>query len=272
MTHITVVQETPLIVSPRVMQASAMMDLPASKHSRLEWDVNLPLEEREWQVGLIVGPSGAGKSSIARSFFGDRLIERFDWPVDRSILDGFPEDMGIKDVIGLLTAVGFGSAPSWFRPFHALSNGEQFRVTMARALAESDGMAVIDEFTSVVDRQVAQVASSTVQKLVRRSDRRFVAVSCHYDILEWLQPDWVYQPHTNQFDWRCLQRRPTIDLEIYPVDYTAWRTFKPYHYLSADLHKAAACFGGFIGDHCVAFTSYLHLPHPKTRNIKMGQL
>jgi ABC-type ATPase with predicted acetyltransferase domain len=64
---------------------------------------------------------------------------------------------------------------------------------MARALSEDTDMVVIDEFTSVVDRQVAQVASHTVQKAVRRTPgRQFVAVTCHYDVTDWLQPDWVY--------------------------------------------------------------------------------
>jgi ABC-type ATPase with predicted acetyltransferase domain len=35
----------------------------------------------------------------------------------------------------------------------------------------------VDEFTSVVDRQVAKVASHTVQKAVRRQSRQLVAVT-----------------------------------------------------------------------------------------------
>lgn len=64
--------------------------------------------------------------------------------------------MGIKDIVGLLSSVGFSSPPSWVRPFRVLSTGEQFRVTMARTLAEMPDLAVVDEFTSVVDRTVAR--------------------------------------------------------------------------------------------------------------------
>ena len=65
----------------------------------------------------------------------------------------------------------------WLRPFHVLSNGEQFRATIARALAESAKgreLVVIDEFTSVVDRTVAQIGSAAIAKTIRR---RHVALS-----------------------------------------------------------------------------------------------
>ena len=143
------------------------------------------------------------------------------------------------------------------RPFHVLSNGEQFRVGLARLLAELPELAVVDEFTSVVDRTVAQLGSTALAKTVRRRGGKFVAVSCHEDIEEWLQPDWVYRPAELRFGWRLLQRRPPIDLEINRVHYSAWKLFAPHHYLTADLHRAAACFVAFWRGRPVGFTSYL---------------
>lgn len=88
---------------------------------------------------------------------------------------------------------------------------------------------------------------------------------------DWLQPDWVYQPQADVFDWRLPQRHPPIDLEVYAIDRSAWRVFAPFHYLSHDLASAAQCFGAFLPDgQCIAFTSYLHFPHPKTKTIKLG--
>ena len=65
------------------------------------------------------------------------------------------------------------------------------RVDLARALLEKD-FVCFDEFTSVVDRQVAQTACIAINKAIKKTDKKFVAVSCHYDILDWLQPDWVF--------------------------------------------------------------------------------
>jgi ABC-type ATPase with predicted acetyltransferase domain len=47
---------------------------------------------------------------------------------------------------------------------------------------------VVDEFTSVVDRQVAQIGSHAVPKLVRREERKPMVATCHYDVLDSLQP------------------------------------------------------------------------------------
>jgi ABC-type glutathione transport system ATPase component len=152
----------------RVKQASGLFDLPPARKSEQVWDVDLSGLPHEWHVGVIVGPSGAGKTTVTTELFGKELVAGWPWPVDKSILDGFPVGMSIKDITGLLSSVGFSSPPAWLRPFHVLSNGQQFRVNLARTLAEKPGLAVVDEFTSVVDRTVAQIGSAAVAKTVRR--------------------------------------------------------------------------------------------------------
>ena len=52
-------------------------------------------------------------------------------------------------------------------PLHnqtVLSNGEQFRAGLARLLLSDEKAVVLDEFTSVIDRQVARIASGAFQK------------------------------------------------------------------------------------------------------------
>ena len=128
------------------------------------------------------------------------------------MVDCFGE-LPVRHVVELFTAVGFGSPPSWIKPYHVLSCGERFRCDLARALAaqlsgvgircraepsashlaHSHPLVVFDEFTSVVDRNVAKVCSAAIAKGIRRGHLpcRFVAVTCHYDVAEWLEPDWV---------------------------------------------------------------------------------
>jgi GNAT superfamily N-acetyltransferase len=171
--------------------------------------------------------------------------------------------MSIKDITALLSSVGFSSPPLWLRPFAVLSNGEKFRVHVARTLAEMPEMAVMDEFTSVVDRTVAQIGSAAVQKTVRKRNQRLIAVSCHYDILDWLEPDWVYKPETNElYTGRWLHQRPKLKFAVKRVHSDAWRLFGKYHYLSADLNKSARCFVAFLNDEIpAAFIAILSFPH-----------
>lgn len=252
-----IVRQVDVKQTARVLQLGGMFDVPVTKKAHLEWDVSLPLDEKPWSIGLIVGPSGCGKSTIAQELFPDAYVKGFDWPADRSVLDAFPEDMSIKEITLLLSSVGFSSPPSWLRPFGVLSNGEQFRTMIARALCEYRDLCVVDEFTSVVDRTVAQIGSAAIAKTVRRRQSKFIAVTCHYDVEAWLDPDWLYEPATGKFHWRSLQGRPEIALTIYRVHHSEWRRFAPYHYLSADLNRSARCFVTLLEGRPVAFHSYL---------------
>lgn len=255
--------------TPRVQQLEGMFDVPPTKQSKQEWTVNLPIDDQPWNIGLLVGPSGCGKSTLARELWPKELVDGFKWPKQKSLVDAFPNTMSIKEITLLLSSVGFSSPPAWLRPFRVLSNGEQFRATVARSLAEAPELAVIDEFTSVVDRTVAQIGSAAIAKTVRRRDQKFVAVSCHYDIIDWLDPDWVYEPATDAFHWRSERRhRPPLRLTICRVHRKAWKIFSHHHYLNTKLSTSARCFVGTIADfetgfpRPAVFTAVLSFPHP----------
>jgi GNAT superfamily N-acetyltransferase len=109
-----------------------------------------------------------------------------------------------------------------------------------------------------------------VQKAVRRAGRRLVAVTCHYDVTDWLQPDWVFDVAAGSFEWRSVQPRPALELHIHPGGRELWPVFRRHHYLSADLHPTARCHLALVEGRPVAFTSYLHFPHPTVRNLKMA--
>jgi ABC-type lipoprotein export system ATPase subunit len=253
--------ETPVIATPRVRQVCGLFDLTPQSVSRVEWNVTLPLDERSWNIGLIVGPSGCGKSTIARHLFADLLSGQAaleEWPPDRSILDAFPDALPIKEIVALLSSVGFSSPPAWLRPFHVLSTGQQFRARLARLLACCPDLAVMDEYTSVVDRTVAQIGSAALARTVRQRGQKFIAVTCHEDVEEWLQPDWVYRPAENVFAWRCLQRRPPIALTVFRCRPGAWRLFHAHHYLSGSLSPGAVCFLATWQDRPVAFSAWVN--------------
>jgi len=247
-----------------------MFDVPDKKEIVHEWRVNVPVEERPWKIGLIVGPSGAGKTTLATELFPKAYLhEAFDWPAKASLLDAFPEHLSIKDITAALNAVGFSSPPHWLKTWHHLSNGQKFRAELARCLLMDVDTVVFDEFTSVVDRDVAKICSAAVAKTIRKRARpQLVAVSCHFDIIDWLQPDWMYDVAADRFEWRRLRRRPPVRLEIHQTTRRAWTLFRGHHYLSADLHQSARCYVAWWGERPVAFTAVLHQPNQKSRNRK----
>jgi GNAT superfamily N-acetyltransferase len=260
-----VVVTCPVHDSFRVQQVAGMFDVPLAEKASKHFQADVPGINKTWQIGLIVGPSGSGKSTIARSAFASKMYSADEWPTDRAVVDCFGQ-LSVRHVVELFTAVGFGSPPSWIKPYHVLSNGERFRCDLARALAKSYQLSAVgdqpiqtsgreptansrqplvafDEFTSVVDRNVAKVCSSAIAKGIRRGHIRcrFVAVTCHYDIAAWLEPDWILDMATCELQRRCL-RRPPIQLEIHRCEMAAWQLFKRHHYLNGSLPVASRCY------------------------------
>ena len=265
MTNVNIVVESKLRRTPRVIQLEGMFDVPAQTALRHVWKGKVPFDERDWNVGLIAGPSGSGKSVLANRLFN--IASAATWKAG-SVIDDFDGNLPIAAITEACSAVGFNTIPSWMKPYAVLSTGEKFRASIARALLECADPIVIDEFTSVVDRQVAKIASHAVQKFVRSRKRKLVAVTCHYDVIDWLQPDWVLEPATMTFQWRSVQRRPELAVEIARVHHAAWQLFAPFHYLSRELNHAATCFLLSVNDIPACFVGVLHHPHASVQNIK----
>jgi GNAT superfamily N-acetyltransferase len=275
MPRLDVVVETPVVDSFRVRQVAGMFDVPLETSIRERFTAELPAFEEPWRIGAIVGPSGSGKSTVARAAYGTRLFTGAEWSHESAVIDGFGE-RPFGQIVRMLASVGFGSPPSWIKPYRVLSQGERFRCDLARALLDADRaetsepgdvtndpLVVFDEFTSVVDRTVARIGSAAIAKALRSEAedahrRRFVAVTCHYDVLDWLEPDWVLDLATGELSRRRL-RRPPIELAIRRCRRDVWSRFARHHYLSSDVHSSSHCWVATHEQTPVAFCAVMNL-------------
>jgi len=154
------------------------------------WQLPTTLPKR-FKIGVIVGSSGSGKSTLLKEF---GIEENFDWDDNKSIISHF---LNPDDGIEKLSSVGFNSIPSWYKSYKVLSNGEKFRANLARKIKTG---CVIDEYTSVVDRTVAKAASMSLSRYIKNTNiENVILATCHKDIIEWLEPDWVINTDTGEF-------------------------------------------------------------------------
>lgn len=210
----------------------------------------LPADETDWRIGVIVGPSGSGKSSLGKQFWSGVPIARLSagWSKDKPIVDDIAPGGDFNAVTGALAAVGLGDVPAWLRPFHVLSVGEQFRAGVARVIADPPQRIIIDEFTSALDRQIARFGALAFAKAWRRlsGGQQCLILTCHRDILDWIQPDWVFDTATGKYSSAVGVQRPRFDLEIYKTDWRYWQFFEPHHYLKLPHMIAAQCYIGAV--------------------------
>lgn len=223
----------------------------AETGANFDLTADLPIDDKEWSIGVVVGPSGSGKTSIGRSIWGGEALDDFSgWPGDQPIIDAISPRGDFNEITAALAAVGLGTVPTWLRPYPVLSNGEQFRANLARVICEAPPQIVIDEFTSVVDRQIARFGalafSKSWKRLARKGGNQCILLSCHYDIIDWVEPDWVFDTATGTYSGRGLWRRPKFDMDIWETNWRYWDIFEPHHYLKVPNMVAAKCYIGTV--------------------------
>lgn len=263
---VEVILTSPASESFRCKMAANSLDIDVKKklthHLKIQ---NVDLEGH-FNIGLILGASGSGKTTFAQKAFGSLFPDLFDSLVkpDLPIIDQFPTDLSYEDCANLLTGVGLNSVPCWIRPAKTLSNGQKSRAEAALILADgNDRIHLIDEWTSVVDRTVAKVMSHCVQKRIRKFDRSLVLLSCHYDVVDWLDPDWIIDCNEEKFTDRRLlrpeqrKRRETLAFTVREIDSSTWKNYSKYHYLTERLPGGRSYFYGiFHGKNQIGFKCF----------------
>lgn len=259
----------------RATKAANSLDIDAEKksshHFKVQADIKTP-----FNIGVIVGASGSGKTTLAKHIYGEEAFKEILNPT-KPVIDQFPDALSYDECAAMLCGVGLTSVPCWIRPAYTLSNGQKARAECALQMAREDSnVIVIDEWTSVVDRTVAKVMSHCIQKHARKTGKTIVLLSCHYDVLDWLNPDWVIdankQAYTNRrLLWQEFKRKEQLQFDIREADKSTWKYFSRYHYLNEKLAGGKQLFYGLwdgtnqIG--FLAFTNYV--PHRKDRLQKM---
>jgi ABC-type ATPase with predicted acetyltransferase domain len=151
------------------------------------------VEIRPGDITFITGPSGAGKSVLLREL--QRCVPAaeainladIDLPEGRTVVDCFDND--IVTSLRTLSTVGLSDVFSLLNRPNRLSDGQQQRFRLARALAAGRPFIFADEFCSTLDRITAATVAYNVCRLAKRTGTTLLLASSRDDILLDLAPD-----------------------------------------------------------------------------------
>jgi len=249
--------------------ASDSLDIDADKKSIHNLKIDNINPDENWSVGLVYGASGSGKTTLGKQLFGDNCFKTL-LDLEQPIINQLPKDLSYEETAKILNGVGLNSVPCWIRPARTLSGGQRARAESALLMTQSDEFVCIDEWTSVVDRTVAKAMSHCLQKYARRNKKRIILMSCHYDVLEWLNPDWLIDCNKQKFinhpnDSFFFTERDKLKFDIRPVGRDTWKYFSKYHYLNERLPGGdIKLFGLFEGENQIGFQCFAnYVPHKK---------
>lgn len=245
---INVIREPAVVpMSPRMREICWDFGIPPRETPTVIAE-NLQLTLKPGTLAVVTGPSGAGKSSVLHAV-ADKLGD-VTWvggglfPVDRAIVDCIAPRRPLGEALEILTACGLGEPRLWVRRFSDLSDGEQFRAALARAIGQTvtpgaSRPILCDEFTTLLHRRLARSLAHNLRKLVTRAGLIFVAASTHDDILRELRPDVVIRLASGQVSVHqeaphrgaiSLQRRAVIERG----GVRDYASFAPLHYRHRD--------------------------------------
>lgn len=161
-----------------------------------EWTLydNLELDIAGGDVVYVTGQSGSGKSVILRELQslmaknGQTVasIDDFVFRDDINVIDQLGKTT--SDALGLLSMAGLNDAYLFVRKPSEMSDGQKYRLKIAKLIESGADVWVADEFGAVLDRVTAQVVASNLQRAARAAGATVIVATTHEDLKNALRP------------------------------------------------------------------------------------
>ena len=155
---------------------------------------NLELDIERGDVVYVTGQSGSGKSVVLRELqrlmadAGQRVasIDDFVFADDTNVIDQLGKTT--SDALGLLSMAGLNDAYLFVRKPSGMSDGQKYRLKIAKLIESGADVWVADEFGAVLDRVTAQVVASNLQRAARAVGATVIVATTHEDLKNALRP------------------------------------------------------------------------------------
>lgn len=178
--------------TPRVLEVAEGFGLGLSDKQFVVYD-KLPIEIEQGDVVYITGQSGSGKSLLLKDLTSAlrqagvsvadlnemTLAEK---PVIELVGDTTPR------AADLLAKAGISDAWIYIRKPSELSDGQRYRLKLAKVMESGADVWIADEFGAVLDRETAKAVAFSLQKVARRLGKTLIVATTHTDLKDELGP------------------------------------------------------------------------------------
>lgn len=179
--------------TPRVLEVAEAFGLGLSDKKFVIYD-NLELEVNPGDVVYITGQSGSGKSLLLRDLSqkmrdsGLKVadlneVELPDVPVIESL------GQSTIEATELLSKAGISDAWIYIRKPKELSDGQRYRLKLAKVMEQDADVWIADEFGAILDRVTAKAVAFNMAKVARRLGKVFMVATTHTDLVSELAPN-----------------------------------------------------------------------------------
>lgn len=174
--------------TPRVLEVAEGFGLGLSDKEFVIYD-GLEIEVRPADVVYITGQSGSGKSLLLRELAaqmragGLKVADLNEIALDdRPVIEQVGASM--TEATHLLALAGISDAWIYIRKPSELSDGQRYRLKLAKVLESGADVWIADEFGAVLDRVTAKVVAYNMQKIARRQNKTLMIATTHTDLCD----------------------------------------------------------------------------------------
>lgn len=203
--------------TPRVLEIAEGFGLGLTDKKFVIYD-GLEIEINQGDVVYITGQSGSGKSLLLKDL-AEKM--RADGLKVADLNEVTLEERPVIELVGrttteatnLLAKAGISDAWIYIRKPSELSDGQRYRLKLAKVMETDVDVWIADEFGAVLDRITAKVIAFNVQKVARQNGKTLLVATTHTDLEAELGPNLTI---TKRFG-------KVVEVEKYTLDENVWR-------------------------------------------------
>ena len=179
--------------TPRVLEVAEAFGIGLTDSQFVVYD-DCHITVNQGDIMYITGQSGSGKSLLLAELAKELAkVDKKVCNIDDIEFEHEPlvDQVGktMADATRILSTVGINDAYLLIRTPDQLSDGQKYRLKLAKMIESNADVWVADEFGAKLDRVTAKVVAFNLHKIARKHNATVIVATTHDDLRDELAPD-----------------------------------------------------------------------------------